>query len=78
MLALLLLLVVLLPSPAPAHAQLSLNVAADFGFASGYVDRGVIRTNQPVLQPGFGVTLPAGAGAATIARGEAIGAIRST
>jgi hypothetical protein len=52
--------------PAAASAQLALNVRAEFGFASSYLDRGVIRTNQPVIQPGLGVSLPAGAGTATI------------
>jgi hypothetical protein len=61
-----LLLLVLLLAPVAAHAQLSLGVGASLGFASAYLDRGVIRTNQPVLQPSLGVTLPAGGGSATI------------
>lgn len=59
------LLLALLVAP-PLHAQLSLTVGADLGFASAYVDRGVIRTNQPVLQPALGITLPAGGGTATL------------
>jgi hypothetical protein len=59
-------LVLGLARPNPAAAQLALNVAGEFGFASAYLDRGVIRTNQPVIQPGLGVTLPAGAGSATL------------
>jgi hypothetical protein len=59
-------LVLGLARPERAAAQLALNVAGEFGFASAYLDRGVIRTNQPVIQPSLGVTLPAGAGSATI------------
>ena len=52
--------------PITAHAQLALHLTGEFGFASAYLDRGVIRTNQPVLQPSLAVSLPAGGGSATI------------
>jgi hypothetical protein len=54
---------------AAAHGQISVKVGADFAFASAYLDRGVIRTNQPVLQPGLTIGLPGGAGGGAIALG---------
>jgi hypothetical protein len=52
--------------PDLAHAQLSARIGAEFGFASGYLDRGVIRTNEPVIQPGLTIGLPAGSGGITL------------
>jgi hypothetical protein len=52
--------------PAALHAQLSARLAGGLAFVSTYLDRGVIRTNQPVLQPSLSIGLPAGGGTVTI------------
>ncbi len=53
----------LLPLTAPAAAaQLQLRVDGQLGFASAYVDRGVILTNTPVLQPALRVGIPSKGG----------------
>ncbi len=52
--------------PVAARAQLSAHVTGEMVVASGYLDRGVILTNQPVLQPSLSIALPAGGGSATI------------
>ena len=45
-------LAVLLLHPAAASAQLALNVRGEFGFASAYLDRGVIRPTSRSSSPG--------------------------
>ena len=52
--------------PGTLRAQLSVHVTGGLGFVSSYLDRGVIRTNQPVLQPSLSIGLPAGGGSVTI------------
>lgn len=52
--------------PGALHAQISIRVAGGLAFVSSYLDRGVIRTNQPVLQPSLSIGLPAGGGSVTI------------
>jgi hypothetical protein len=52
--------------PAALRAQISAHVTGELVVASSYLDRGVILTNQPVLQPSLSIALPAGGGSATI------------
>lgn len=52
--------------PAAAAAQLSARVSGEVSVASTYVDRGVILTNQPVIQPRLSIGLPVGGGTVTI------------
>ena len=56
--------------PTLVEAQLSAHVTGNLVVASGYLDRGVILTNQPVLQPDLSIALPAGGGSATIGGGD--------
>lgn len=56
----------LVARPTPAAAQLSLHVSGGVAVASAYLDRGVILTNQPVLEPTLAITLPAGGGSVAI------------
>lgn len=61
-----LVLAAMLARPAGAWAQLSARVTGEFSVINTYVDRGVILTNQPVLQPSLTIALPVGGGTATI------------
>ncbi len=44
------------------RAQLVIDMSFGVGFASAYVDRGVILTSEPVLQPNLTIALPLGGG----------------
>lgn len=46
----------------PAVGQIRINARFTAAFASAYVDRGVVLTNQPVIRPKLGIRLPAGTG----------------
>jgi hypothetical protein len=50
----------------PAQAQLVINVNGGIDFANAYVDRGVILSTQPVLQPHLAVALPLGSAGGTV------------
>lgn len=52
--------------PPVAAGQISVRVTGGLTFVSAYLDRGVIRTNQPMLQPSLSIGLPAGGGSVTI------------
>lgn len=52
--------------PMTAAAQISAHVTGAVSVVSSYVDRGVILTNQPVLQPSLSIGLPVGGGTVTI------------
>lgn len=52
--------------PPAVAGQISIRVAGGLTFVSSYLDRGVIRTNQPMLQPSLSIGLPAGGGSVTI------------
>ncbi|HEY8105001.1 MAG TPA: hypothetical protein VIE46_02775 [Gemmatimonadales bacterium] len=49
-------------SPVAARAQLAIDVHGGIGFVSQYVDRGVILSSEPVLQPRLDIGLPVGGG----------------
>jgi hypothetical protein len=61
-----LVLAVALVHPTAAGAPLSERVTGQLDVASEYLDRGVILTNQPVLQPSLTIGLPVGGGSVTI------------
>lgn len=52
--------------PAALRGQISVRLTGELAFVSSYLDRGVIRTNQPMLQPSLSIGLPAGGGSVTI------------
>lgn len=49
-------------TPVVARAQLSIDVHGEIGFVSQYLDRGVILSSEPVLQPRLDLALPVGGG----------------
>lgn len=60
------LLAVAVMHPVAGAAQISAHVSGRVNVASEYLDRGVILTNQPMIEPGLTIALPVGGGTATI------------